>query len=127
MKPEHEEIKITIPLNPVTKKNSQRIIKAGNSFRIIPSKAYVKYEKECLPFLLKHRYGINTPVNVKAIYYRETRHRVDLCNLHEALCDVLVKYGVVADDNVGIIKTMDGSVVKYDKDNPRTEITITKL
>ena len=120
-----KEIKITIGIHPVTKKNSQRIIRHGNGFRVIPSKAYVKYEKECAAFLLGKRYEIKEPVNVKAVYYRKDKRRVDLCNLHEALCDVLVKYSVVTDDNCNIIQTMDGSRVKYDKENPRTEITIT--
>lgn len=122
-----KEIKITIPLNPVTKKNSNRIVQHGSKLRIIPSKSYINYERNAAPYLIKHRYLINEPVNIEAVYYRATRHRVDLCNLHEALCDVLVKYGVVVDDNSGIIASMDGSRVKYDKDNPRTEITITFL
>lgn len=67
--------------------------------------------------------SINSPVNVKAIYYMPTRRKVDLCNLHEALCDVLVRHGVVCDDNSKIIAAMDGSRVEYDKLNPRTEVT----
>ena len=70
---------------------------------------------------------INEPVNVKAVYYMPTRRKVDLCNLHEALCDVLVHYGIVADDNSNIIATMDGSCVKYDKNHPRTEVTIERI
>ena len=56
-----------------------------------------------------------------------TRRRVDLCNLHEALCDVLVKHGVIADDNSNIVAGMDGSRVLYDKNNPRTEIVIEEI
>ena len=42
------EYKFTIPLRPITKKNSQRIIKDGSGkVRIIPSAAYKKYEKQC--------------------------------------------------------------------------------
>lgn len=121
----YDVIKIIIPLNPVTKKNSCRIVHRGNRYMILPSKAYVSYEKACYPYLVQHKYNINTPVNIEAIYYRSTRHRVDLCNLHEALCDVLAFYKVVEDDNSSIIATMDGSKVEYDKEFPRTEITIT--
>ena len=71
--------------------------------------------------------GIDYPVNVKALYYMPTRRRVDLCNLHEALCDVLVKFGVVQDDNCKIIASMDGSRVLYDKENPRTEVYIEEV
>ena len=121
------ELKITIDVNPKTKKNSQRIVKCGQYTRILPSKAYVEYEKACKPYLEGHsNLEIDYPINVKAVYYRKTKHRIDLCNLHEALCDVLVKYGLVADDNANIIETMDGSRVEYDKEWPRTEITITR-
>lgn len=56
-----------------------------------------------------------------------TRRRVDLVNLQEALCDILVKYGVLKDDNRNIVATMDGSMVLYDKENPRTEVEIKKI
>lgn len=71
--------------------------------------------------------GIDYPVNIKALYYMPTHRRVDLCNLHEALCDVLVKFGVVQDDNCKIIASMDGSRVLYDKENPRTEVYIEEV
>lgn len=117
-------IQFEIPLVPRTKKNSQQIIMVNGRPKIIPSKAYKKYEKECgqyIPFVKT----IDEPVNVKAVYYMPTKRQVDLCNLHEALCDVLVRYKVVADDNSKIIATMDGSRVDYDKTSPRTEVTIT--
>ena len=52
---------------------------------------------------------------------------MDLVNLEEALCDLLVAYGVIEDDNCRIVASMDGSRVSYDKDNPRTEVEITKI
>ena len=97
----------------------------NGSPRIIPSKAYKQYEKDCKHFMPKIQ-TINEAVNVQAIYYMPKRRKVDLCNLHEALCDILVRYGVIADDNYTIVATMDGSRVEYDKNNPRTEVTITK-
>ena len=115
-----------ILIAPRTKKNSQQIIKINGQPRIIPSKAYKQYEKDCKIFIPKID-TINHPVNVKAVYYMPTRRRVDLCNLHEALCDILVRYGVVADDNSNIIASMDGSRVMYDKEHPRTEVTITRI
>lgn len=53
------------------------------------------------------------------------RRLCDLSNLEEATHDVLVRCGILADDNRDIIATTDGSMVLYDKDHPRTEITIT--
>lgn len=118
------EIKFTIPLNPVTKKNSQQIILVGGRPRIIPSKKYKEYERDCIPFLT-HVEPVTGRVNVKAVYFMRTRRRVDLINLHEALHDILVKAGVLEDDNCKIIYSTDGSYVDYDKENPRTEVTIT--
>lgn len=69
---------------------------------------------------------IHDPVNVKGVYYMPTRHRVDLCNLLEATCDILTHYGVLEDDHSRIVASHDGSRVRYDKDNPRVEITITE-
>ena len=47
-----------------------------------------------------------------------------MSNLMAATHDILVKYGVLADDNRDIIASVDGSRVHYDKKNPRTEIEI---
>ena len=121
-----DEIKFTIPLNPVTKKNSQQIILVGGRPRIIPSKKYKEYERDCIPFLT-HVEHVTGRLNVKAVYFMRTRRRVDLINLHEALHDILVKAGVLEDDNCKIIYSTDGSYVDYDKENPRTEVTITYL
>lgn len=89
---------------------------------LIASEQYVKYQEDCAPFLKEA--NIDYPVNIKALYYMPTRHSVDLCNLHEALCDVLVHHKVLKDDNSKIIVSMDGSRVLYDKERPRTEIYI---
>lgn len=116
----------TIPIVPVTKKNSQQILrtKQGRPF-IAPSKKYKAYEKEALVYIVPPRTGpIDQPCNVKALFYMPTRRRVDLVNLEEALLDVLVIAGVLADDNAAVVASMDGSRVLYDKANPRTEIEI---
>lgn len=119
------DLTITIPLEPRTKKNSQRIIKTGDHYRIIPSKAYVEYEDKCKKYV--PAYHIDNRVNIKALYYMGSHRKVDLNNLHEALCDVLTKHGCLEDDNSEIIAAMDGSRVLYDKENPRTEVTITTI
>ena len=49
-----------------------------------------------------------------------------MSNLIASADDILVKYGILEDDNFHIIVGHDGSRVKIDKDNPRTEITIYK-
>ena len=69
---------------------------------------------------------VDIPVNVRCVYYMKTRRRVDLVNLLEATCDILVRANVLKDDCADIVVGHDGSRVLYDKKNPRVEIEITK-
>lgn len=118
-------LKIVLKGRAITKKNSSQIIKAGNRRMLIPSAQYKQYEKDCLQQIPpKAKQRIDIPVNVQCRYYMPTRHRVDLVNLMEATMDILVKAGVLEDDNCRIVCSHDGSYVDYDKHNPRVEITI---
>lgn len=118
---------ILIPIAPATKKNSNQIVKVRGRYMVIPSAKYKKYEKDCSKYLPSLAEPIDEPVNVCCVYYMPTRRRVDLVNLQEATLDVLVKYKVLADDNSNIVVSMNGSQVFWDKDDPRTEITITPI
>lgn len=115
-----------IPIDPKTKKNSQQIITIKGRPMIIPSSAYKKYEKEALRHIviMPFETPIDYPVEVRCLFFMGTRRRVDLNNLLECATDILVKAGVLADDNSNIVFSHDGSRVYYDKDNPRTEIYI---
>ena len=117
--------------DPRTKKNSRRHVNVkkptGAEYTMpLPSKQFSTYEVDCLKQITgNHRRRINTPVNLKAVYYMQTRRTVDLVNLLEGTCDILRDAGVVMDDNRNIIASTDGSRVYWDKTNPRVEITIT--
>jgi Holliday junction resolvase RusA-like endonuclease len=114
---------------PATKKNSQQIYvnkRTGKRF-VSQSDAYKQYEKSAIAQLQKVNESpcpIEYQVTVTAIFYRQDKRKVDLTNLLEALDDVLVRSGIIADDNYTIIASHDGSRVTLDRDNPRTEITI---
>lgn len=132
-----QEIKFTIPLAPVTKKNSQQIKyrwtkdkktgKPKNVPYISPSEAYQRYADEAGWFINKglRNMMISAPINIKCLYYMPTTRRVDLLNLLEATDDVLVKYRVIADDDSEIVVSHDGSRVIKGDANPRADITIT--
>lgn len=120
-------MRIVIPLPPRTKKNSQRIVLVKGRPIVMPSAEYKRYEKACAPFMPKLKEPIAEPVNVKCLYYMPTRRRVDLCNLIEATNDILVHYGVLADDNRDVVYAQDGSRVYYDKEQPRTEVEIEEI
>lgn len=126
-------IKFTIPLNPVPKKNNPQIAINPKTKRpfILPSKKYKEYENTCLSLIPKEaRQNVDYPVNIKAVFYRSTVHRVDKVNLEEALHDILVKAGVLADDSAispTVVVSTDGSRVYLDRKNPRTEVEITEV
>ena len=118
----------TIYGNPITKKNSQRIISSGTHPKLLPSKQYLQYRADSIAQLTgRQKLNISCPVNLQVVYYMQARRRVDLVNLLEATCDILVDAGVLADDNSKIVAGHDGSRVEYDKNNPRAEITITPI
>lgn len=121
------EIKITIPIAPVTKKNHGSIVvnKATNKPFIMPSRQYQQYEKDCGYYVKYKNANIEKAVNIKCLYFMLTHRAVDLTNLLGATMDMLVHYKVIADDNCRIAATHNGSRVYYDKLAPRTEITIT--
>ena len=124
------EINYTIPLAPISKKNSQQILqnkKTGKPF-IMPSRQYKEYAASAAWFLKpRPLHPISCPVNVKCLFFMPTKRRVDKINLEEAVHDILVEHGILADDCRDIIATTDGTMVLYDKENPRTEITITRV
>lgn len=125
-------IEFTIPVQPITKKNSQQIIinpKTGRPF-IIPSKQFRDFEKDCKPYMLQIKNEIRVikyPVNVQCVFYVGKKFKYDLTNLLEAIDDVLVNYGILLDDNRDILASHDGSRVFYDPANPRIDITIEEM
>ena len=117
---------IKIPLMCRSKKNSQNIIVNPRTYKpmIIQSKLYKQFEQECGYYLLKYKKNISTPVNLKCTFYVKDRRKRDIVNLLNAIQDILVKYGVIADDNYNIVKSVDGSRIIYEKGREETIIEI---
>lgn len=132
-----EVIRYEIKLNPVSKKNHPQMVGVGKQCpvckkkeRMLPiqSKQYLQYEKDCAWFLNpKPTKPIDFPVNICCTFYMKTKRRVDGLNLCAAIDDILVKYGILEDDNRDVVSGHCGSRVFYDKDAPRTEIIITTV
>lgn len=126
-------MKLVLYGEPPSKKNTQEFVrfrrKDGTSgSALIQNERYRQFESDCgwqIPNSV--RQFIDYPVNIKAIYYRSNLIKVDRPNLENALLDILVKWGVLADDNRDIAAASDGSRVLYDPDNPRIEVEITPL
>lgn len=124
-------MKLILYGQPITKKNSSRLITVNGRKIPIPSRAYKAYEQNCLE-QLRYIYGkretISSPVNVQCVYFMKTRRKkLDLINLQQATLDILKAGDVIADDCHEIVVALDGSRVLYDPENPRVEITITEI
>ena len=123
-----------IPLDPRTKKNSHRIAGSGPRCPMCGKfqKQFIRNGSTTTDFAFRAAQYLRPkpplPISgrVQLIYriYTATRHRKDDLNLYEALDDILVKEGILADDNRNIIRSRDGSRVLYDKASPRAEIYI---
>lgn len=122
-----------IPSRPVSKKNSMQMAvskKTGKPFPV-QSAAYKKYERLAKNYLKPMSVPIEFPVNLKVTYWIKKnkdgsipKTKVDLTNLLNATCDLLVKYGIIADDNCQIVAGLDGTRVVYTSDEEYTEIEI---
>lgn len=122
-------ISFTVNLEPISKKNSQQILinrATGKPF-VMPSKQYKQYENAAMWFMPRLKKPIDCPVNVMCVFFMPTKRKCDLTNMLEAIDDIMVKAGVLEDDNYTIIVSHDGSRIFYDKDNPRTEVYITEM
>ena len=119
-----------IPEIPRSKKNSQQICinrKTGRRF-VRQSDQYNDFETAASYYLQpKPKKPIDYPVTVKCTFWMPTRRKVDKSNLEAAIHDILVKYGILDDDNRDVLASTDGSRVYYDKTNPRVEIEISPL
>lgn len=69
-------IEFTLSVTPRTKKNSGQIVMRGKYPVLLPSKQYLAFEKECMPYLnhVKDTAGvINYPVNVQCIFLQKQK------------------------------------------------------
>jgi Holliday junction resolvase RusA-like endonuclease len=119
-------MKIEIPLLCRSKKNSQEIkfnYKTRKPF-ISQSDLYKQFEKDCGYFMPKLKEPIQKPINLKCTFIVPDRRKRDLTNLLNAIQDILVKYGVLEDDNSNIVAGLDGSRIIYQKGIEKTIVEI---
>lgn len=121
---EIDSISFQIPYSPA---HHGRIMMLGQLPKLLPNEEYERYAKAAIPFLKANfeKCGtIDYPVNLKCVFYLDKRRKGDLAGYLQAVQDLLVEAGILADDNGNIVASVDGSEVLYDKENPRTEVTI---
>lgn len=122
-------MKIIIPLLCRSKKNSEEIIvnPKTNKPMIIQSKYYRQFEKDCGYFLKRYAKHIDYPINLKCTFIVPNKRKRDLTNLENSIADILIKYGVIEDDNSEIVAGWDGSRVIYEKGKEETIIEIERI
>ncbi len=146
----NELIKIVIPGNAITKKNSKKtsMFTKTKGGRIIPlkrpityySKQYNEWSKaavQACAIARNNHHEITFPITARIIlrclFFFDKNIRVDLSNLYEGVQDVItgscssvnvpkVLYQILEDDSVRFILGHDGSRFLLDQMNPRTEV-----
>lgn len=131
--PRKKKIEFTIPYVCRPKKNSQQIIFNSRTHRpmIIQSEKYREFEKVCgiymKPIAKKLGKPIDYPINLKCIFYFPDRRKRDTVNMLEAIQDILVKYGILEDDNYNVVASLDGTRSVYEKDREEILIEIKEI
>ena len=123
-----------IELDPRSKKNAHRISGCGKRCPVCGKyeRQFIRNGQSTTDYAFKAvkylqprpQKPIIGPVQLVYKLYTGTWHRKDDLNLYEALDDILVTNGILADDDRKTIRSRDGSRVLYDKDHPRAEIYI---
>jgi Holliday junction resolvase RusA-like endonuclease len=117
---------------PCSYKNSKEIVHPrGKASRpwLQPSKKSQKWMKSAVKQLQEQwggrpRIPKSTELNAAIVSYLPTRRLTDADNLYGGPGDALQRAGILEDDCC--IRTNDGSDRRYDKNNPRVVITLTK-
>ncbi len=124
---------LTILGAPVTKKNSQRILRgrggrpfvsASSQYKAWANTAILQLQAQYRRASLGDKLAVLQcdPVNVRALIYR-ARRVGDANNYYAAIADVLEAAGVVENDRLCV--SWDGSRMLIDRHVPRVEITLT--
>jgi len=118
---------ITIQGQTIAKKNSQRVVKMGQRHAIRASKAYESYAKGAVIDLMGLKWEGSYPVVIEIFFFRQTKRSFDLDNMVSSVLDILVNAKVIEDDSMlHVIPKIHKHGWQIEKDNPRTELTITE-
>lgn len=118
-------LKLTIQGRIPSKKNSKQIVVCRNRRFLIPSENHKLWEIE-QSYKIK-RFRPKQPIKkcyIKMFFYAPDKRTADLDNKSTTILDLLVKNGIILDDNWFVCKGLDLCCAGVDRDNPRAEIII---
>lgn len=105
------------------KKNSRRWIQRGGRSFLVPSARHELWEKEELP-TLRSGPKLYPPYFIEAKFYAPDLRSCDLTNAIESINDLLVKAGIIEDDNWFGLSKILLELIEVSPDNPRVELLI---
>ena len=113
--------------SPIVKKNNQKVAFRHGRPMKYNTPQYKRWEATAINQLWGHDRPAE-PIGQECLlvctFFMQTRRTVDLSALYEGIQDVLVKVGVLLDDNSRVVIGHDGSRVFHDPKRPRMEIKI---
>ena len=130
-------IRFTVCGSPRTKKTSNRLVRAGQKPRILPSKAWERWAKtariegdDWQNCVISDRelmvQGdppiVESPHNCRAIFYRDAK-RGDAVGYYQGLADLLERRGIISNDKW--LVSWDGSRLLVDHQHPRVKVELT--
>ncbi len=114
----------TIWGNIPSKKNSRLLFWRNGRQYNIPSPAYTKWENTAV-FYIRHIKPVDKVNSVTLTFYAESKRRKDLTNCAEGVMDLLVKAGILQDDNWFVVPKIVLVFGGVDRQEPKVEIQIT--
>lgn len=122
-------MKMIIPGNVPSKKNSKRIVtnRVTNKPFIISSKIHENWHNTAIPEMKKQWYGykvVEYPIGITMVFFWKDLRRHDLDNGMATILDALKDAGVIEDDYYKFVDSVQASYGGLDRVNPRVEIYI---
>ena len=125
------ELKITITGRVPSKKNSTiSFVRNGRMFHM-PSNQYRDWHKDASKQIMSMgKVWPELPIkraDITMWFYWPDRRKADISNKTESIMDLLVDNGILEDDNWEIVPFLNLYSGGIDKNNPRVEVSISKL
>ena len=122
-------MRIFIPGNVPSSKNSKQIVRRGNRSILIWSKTALKYVEVSKDEWESHREEVKRileskekPYRIYFHFVRGSRRKYDFVNPLQTVQDLMVRYGYIDDDNTTEMfpfpLEINGKLETYSKDNP---------
>lgn len=124
-----------IPGSVPSSKNSKQVTFRNGKPLVLWSKAAQEYKKKSKPFWVKYcnefRFAASGsmdrepiyPIKVSFKFIRGSKHKFDYINPLQTICDLMVEFGWIPDDNADIILPIFEEY-SYSKENPGVIIKI---